>query len=617
VSPTVRQLPTTRPGGVVLAKVGQITIAVASLPTNFNPSTPAGSNRITAEVMAQVWPQTFVTDNQFQQILAPGAVDSAEVIGVKPFTVSYTIDPKAVWSDGVPITAADFIYNWHEQLHYAPELAESGFVAGYRAVRQMTSSNGGRTLTVTFRHNFAEWESLFADLVPAHVAKQYGWVSAFDGFDPTKVISGGPFEITSFVPGREVVLSRNPHWWLTPPRLSRIVLKEMPRSAALAGLANGTVALAEVSPGPSVTSAVADGAAAKIDLVDPVAQLPYIWQLCFNMTDPVLSDATVRRAIAFSIDRGAIVADSAGLEDSSLSADDSRLTIAGEPGTATARPVGGHFVRTALHLFSLAGYAPGGDGYLRIGGVGRPLTLSLLVPTGDWTVQRAAEEVVAQLQGIGVKVVLETASLNDLLGSRLPEGRYQLALAPFLVSRYSAAIAPVYSTPVLPVTTAAASGTGSSGTSGSSTGGSGSSGSTGSSTGSSGTVGSGPSSVVTNLPWSTRTVVGREPGAVVAGVVTRDVFGLNDATVDRRFMQALSNLSLTTEEAVVNGTDARLWAELPTIPLFQEPVSLVHEKALIGVSEGPTLAGPFWNAETWAIQLSPAVAGSGSASGSG
>src|ERR1019366_10365711 len=101
--------PGSQSGGGVLADVGDVTVAVPSLPTNFNPSTPAGSNRITAEVMAQVWPQAFVTDNQFQQTLAPGAVDSAEVIGVTPFTVAYTIDPKAVWSDGVPITAADFI----------------------------------------------------------------------------------------------------------------------------------------------------------------------------------------------------------------------------------------------------------------------------------------------------------------------------------------------------------------------------------------------------------------------------------------------------------------------------------------------------------------------------
>src|SRR5487761_1854285 len=120
-----------------------------------------------------------------------------------------------------------------------------------------TTSGGWHTLTVVFRHQFAEWESLFANLVPAHIAEQYGWVAAFNGFDPRRVISGGPYVITKFVPGKELVLSRNTSWWSTPARLAHIVIKEMGRSAALAAVADGSVGVAEVAPGADVTSTVA------------------------------------------------------------------------------------------------------------------------------------------------------------------------------------------------------------------------------------------------------------------------------------------------------------------------------------------------------------------------
>ena len=43
------------------------------------------------------------------------APESATVTSSSPQTVVYKINPKAVWSDGTPITADDFIYNWQAQ----------------------------------------------------------------------------------------------------------------------------------------------------------------------------------------------------------------------------------------------------------------------------------------------------------------------------------------------------------------------------------------------------------------------------------------------------------------------------------------------------------------------
>ena len=99
----------TLPGGYSIDTDGTVTVGVMSLPTNFNPSTPAGDNRITQLVMEQVWPQPFVTEPGFG-VENSGLLESAEVQGVSPLTVVYVINPKAVWSDGVPITVADFEY---------------------------------------------------------------------------------------------------------------------------------------------------------------------------------------------------------------------------------------------------------------------------------------------------------------------------------------------------------------------------------------------------------------------------------------------------------------------------------------------------------------------------
>ena len=108
-------------------------MAVPYLPTNFNPSTPKGANSVTQMVMEQVWPQAFVVDPEFEAE-TQGFIDSAEVVGLRPMTVSYVIDPKATWSDGYPITAADFVYNWQQRLLTGAQLASAGVLAGYRDI---------------------------------------------------------------------------------------------------------------------------------------------------------------------------------------------------------------------------------------------------------------------------------------------------------------------------------------------------------------------------------------------------------------------------------------------------------------------------------------------------
>ncbi|MDA8292143.1 MAG: hypothetical protein M0Z33_10770, partial [Actinomycetota bacterium] len=50
------------PGQSVFVEGGTVTVAVPSIPTQLNPSVPAGANRVTAMVTAQVWPQPFVVD---------------------------------------------------------------------------------------------------------------------------------------------------------------------------------------------------------------------------------------------------------------------------------------------------------------------------------------------------------------------------------------------------------------------------------------------------------------------------------------------------------------------------------------------------------------------------
>ena len=205
---------------------GTATVALSAIPTTLNDHTVAGDTDATQLVASTTWVQVFqIGGPALKPTLDTEVIQSAEVVSVNPQTVVYQIAPKAVWSDGVPITAADFQYAWQSQrggatdIDGAPDSVAS--TLGYRDILSVASSNSGRTVTVTFRTPYADWESLFDDLLPAHIAEQVGWNHGFDHFDPHVLVSAGPWVIKKWIPGQEVVLERNPHWWGTLPRFRR------------------------------------------------------------------------------------------------------------------------------------------------------------------------------------------------------------------------------------------------------------------------------------------------------------------------------------------------------------------------------------------------------------
>jgi ABC-type transport system substrate-binding protein len=630
----------TVPGGVVVDANATVTIGVRALPSNFNPSTPAGDNRITQMVMEQVWPQPFVTEPSFV-LDHSGLLNSAEVQSLSPLVVDYVIDPGATWSDGEPITEADFLYNWHEHLTESAGLPDAGLIAGYRDIASISASAGGRGVTVTFTQPFSQWQALFADLVPAHIAERYGWAAAFEGFHPNRVVSGGPFVISSYTPGRSLVLARNPQYWGTPAHVARIVFVEEPSDAAiLAGLRSGTLSIGEIgaasilakamAPGVAQVAAAASGAAggtaggaasgagASSTATSGTAsgrggsrpQLAWtgeasseVWQLAFNLQASPLSDLAVRRGIEHALNRSEIVADSVNLVDSRIRPSLSRLLLTGEsssPSSSTSVPTKQtapslYKPGAARRAFAKAGYVRGAGGLLRYERTGRPLRVSLLAPAGDPVVAAAAGVIQGELEAIGVTVAIRTVPLSVLVGRLLPRSEFQLALAPFRLSPTYAEIAPQYSNPVL--------GPGVSGrrlAGGRGSGASGSGSGSGSTSGSTTTVAAGgPPAPVPN--WQTVVPAGTDPGGAATGAVTRDVSGLDDPVVASRFAAALAEIDLPTALADLRQADERLWADVVSIPLFQPGYALVRSVRVVNVSESPTLAGVMWDAEDWVV----------------
>ncbi|MFF2556062.1 ABC transporter family substrate-binding protein [Nocardia sp. NPDC058058] len=251
------------------AKPGKnsVVVAVDDIGIGFNPHLRSQLSPATSAVSSMVLPSPFrsvpntVVPGGSDWVLDPALMVSADVTAQEPFTITYQIKNEASWSDGAPIAAEDFKYLW-QQMITQPGVVDP---AGYRLISDVSSSAGGKTVTVTLREEYPAWRQLFTDLLPQHLVKDSGFEQ---GLVDTIRISGGQFRIKQADRGREeILLERNDRYWGKPAVPDQILLRRGGTPAQVAeslrvgdaqmALVHGGVALqAQLAAIPSVRTAI-------------------------------------------------------------------------------------------------------------------------------------------------------------------------------------------------------------------------------------------------------------------------------------------------------------------------------------------------------------------------
>ena len=161
----------------------------------------------------------------------------------------------------------------------------------------------------------------FAPLLWNLSAGAFGIVPYGSGKDfKNRPIGSGPFRFVRFDPDSQVIIERNDDYWGGPPRVQRIQFAVVPDATTRAlELRKGS---ADVAPVNAFPPDMVRSLAREPNIVvqsHPGTSLAY---LAFNLRDPILKDVRVRQALAYAIDRQAILhylmADSGRLADSVL-----------------------------------------------------------------------------------------------------------------------------------------------------------------------------------------------------------------------------------------------------------------------------------------------------------
>ena len=409
--------------GLGIREGGTVRVASTFEVSGFNPNTSKDNSTAVQEVAVTMYPSVFRVHPDLSVRLDQAFMVSAELTSHDPQTVTYRIRPDARWSDGVPISIDDFRYRWQHSNGTNPK-ADIASVTGYDRIKQVTGSADGRTVTVVFNQKFADWKSLFANLLPAHYVRQQpgGWNRGLDK-QPERIPSGGPFKVAEFSPGETLTLSRNDTYWGPKAHLDQIVIRLVPDSdAQLDALRNGEADLIV----PDTTA----------DLVNHIRQLPGVRsqagptlafeQLTFNLDHPILADLAVRRAIATAIHTEQLVDRLLRPVNPNAQPLGNRIWLNGQQSYQDhSGGYGKGDTQAAKRLLEQAGWTLGDDGVYAKDG--RKLELRCSTFVGDPRRKAEGELLQAQLAKAGIHLDLANASSDILFGQWLPEGNFDIA----------------------------------------------------------------------------------------------------------------------------------------------------------------------------------------------
>jgi peptide/nickel transport system substrate-binding protein len=399
---------------------GSITYTIEKLITGWNLNDTNSNTFDFQEVLDGVLPPgPFISTPDLKPTLDTDLMVSAEQTSTSPQTIVYKIQPAAVWNDGTPVTADDFIYSWQSQNGTDCKDCEAASNAGYDQMQSVTGSDGGKTVTVVYKTAFTDWKLPFGPLYPAHIAKQHGDLAAswkwFDANVPT--YSAGPYVISDYQKDTSVTLTPNPKWFgKVKPKLDKLVFRIITdQSQEVPALQNNEVQAIYPQPNADMVSQVK-----QINGVQYTLGKGLTWEhLDLNLKNTALADTKLRQAIFTAVNRKDIIDKTIGQFVPGAAPLNSNNFVPGQTGykdVVTPTGQGAGDVDKAKSILTGAGYT--GVGTALKTPAGKDVTLRISYTQGNTLRQQTCELIQNELAGLGIKVtVTPIASLGKTLAS--------------------------------------------------------------------------------------------------------------------------------------------------------------------------------------------------------
>ena len=362
-----------------------------------------------AEVVAPASYPTSLDD------CAAVSYDYVKPASVGGMTITYDINPAAVWDDGSQITAADFKATWEASLNTPASISTSGY-------DQVTAVEAGATdkqVVVTMKAVYAPWRGLFSGLIKAASVKNIMDVSG--DFAENIPFSGRPYKIKTWSPD-QIIFVPNDNYWGTDKAVTKkfVMVPKADSDTEIAAIKAGEVDFIY----PQFFAGIE--AAAKQDNIDVKLEYGgdyegfYFQQKCGPFADP-----NFRAAFSMSIDREAL------FEQIYVPLGGKELLQCGPmvPGQYCNGDefANGYDVAAADALLTENGWTKGADGYWADPS-GKVPDIRWIINTGNTRRESTQAYLIPLLNAAGFKVRADNCDAACYFQERLPAMDYDMAM---------------------------------------------------------------------------------------------------------------------------------------------------------------------------------------------
>lgn len=530
----------------------------SDFPENLFPIIAAGNVTSNANIMGRVLDGAFrIAPNVSFQMDPDQVTDATSTMVNGQQVVDIKINPKAVWDDGQPITADDYVFTFNDTKSVDPAKGGCPALLGTTGADQVESAVAVSKLEfkMTYKKGepFADWKGSWAGasgsspLLSKHVMDKGSPKANCDAITKGWPIqngvpagaSNGPWLLQGKnvdVSSKTVTLVPNPKYWGAQPKLARIVYVNIGSDSDtnVKALQNQEVNM--IYPQP------------QLDIVKNLQALPGVTtsinfgpsfeHFDFNTRDPLLAHKEVRQAIAYAIDRETLVHSTVGQFSDKAAVLGNRLLVASQDGYEDhSGDYAKQNIAKAKSLLEGIGATMGNDGYYSLNG--HELSFKVMTtqsnPLRDETVALAAQMV----KKAGIKLV-EAPSANIFADKSKPDsleaGGFQIALFAWVA---------------------------------------------------------GPALSSNNSIYKSLKAQG---GAQGQNYVHGD-----DPAVDAALTKLAAAPDPQTEVKYANEADKLLWGDMYTLPLYQKPTLLAYDSNYKGIADNSTQAGPLWNNDQFSV----------------
>ncbi|MGZ3496023.1 MAG: peptide ABC transporter substrate-binding protein [Vulcanimicrobiaceae bacterium] len=408
-------------------KPGYLRIAIQQDVKNLNPL--LNSNTTDAMIARLMFaPLTAANErNELIPVLAT-AVPTLDNGGITKdgLTITYHLRKDAKWTDGVPVTSKDVKWSWQAIMNPDNNIVSRH---GYDFVKSIDTPDD-YTVICHLKQKFSPFvDTFFTDsdqpfpVAPAHVLSKYPNINQIQ-FNNEPLVNDGPFKFVKWVHGDHIDLVANPDFFMGKPKLSRITLKVIQdENTSVNELRTHDIDWifqASIHNYPNIKNI-------------PNVNLNFVAingyeDVQLNTARPYLKDVLVRQAIAYAIDKQAIM--------NTLTFGTQQIATEDQPPFMWAynpniKPLPRDLDK-AKQLLEQAGWRPGPDGIMQKNG--EKLDLVLVSNNSNVTRRQMSVQLQAMLRQAGIQTEVKFYPGDVLFapageGGVLQGGKFDLSLA--------------------------------------------------------------------------------------------------------------------------------------------------------------------------------------------